>query len=146
MLKEFKAFIAKGNVLDLAVAVIMGAAFGGIVTSAVNDVIMPPIGLALHGINFSEMFITLNGATYATLADAKKAGAPVIAYGQFLNTIINFLIVAFFVFLIVQWSNKLTKPATAAEAAPTTKDCPFCASSIPIKAIRCPHCTSNFQK
>ena len=144
MLKEFKAFIAKGNVLDLAVAVIMGAAFGAIVTSAVNDVIMPPVGLALHGINFSEMFFALNGATYATLADAKKAGAPVIAYGQFLNTIINFLIVAFFVFLVVQWSNKLKKPATA--TAPATKDCPFCASSIPSKAIRCPNCTSDLQK
>jgi large conductance mechanosensitive channel len=146
MLKEFKAFIAKGNVLDLAVAVIMGAAFGAIVTSAVNDVIMPPIGLALHGINFADMFVALDGKTYEHLADARKVGAPVIAYGQFLNTIINFLIVAFFVFLIVQWSNKLTKPAAAAEAAPATKDCPFCASSIPIKAIRCPHCTSDLQK
>lgn len=145
MLKEFKAFIAKGNVLDLAVAVIMGGAFGAIVTSAVNDVIMPPIGLALHGINFSELFITLNGAAYATLADAKKAGAPVIAYGQFLNTIINFLIVAFFVFLVVQWSNKLKKPAPEAEAAPATRDCPFCATSIPVKAVRCPHCTSELK-
>ncbi len=146
MLKEFKAFIAKGNVLDLAVAVIVGGAFGAIVTSAVNDVIMPPIGLALGKVNFSELFLSLDGKTYATLADAKKAAAPVIAYGNFLNTVVNFLIVAFFVFLVVQWANKLKKPAPVVEVVPTTKECPFCASAIPLKAVRCPMCTSELKK
>src|SRR5271166_5017435 len=145
MLKEFKAFIAKGNVLDLAVAVIVGGAFGAIVTSAVNDVIMPPIGLMLGKVDFKELFFALDGKTYATLADAKKAAAPVIAYGTFLNTCVNFLIVAFFVFLVVQWANKLKKPAPVVEVAPTTKECPFCASAIPIKAVRCPLCTSDLK-
>jgi large conductance mechanosensitive channel len=145
MLKEFKAFIAKGNVLDLAVAVIVGGAFGAIVTSAVNDVIMPPIGLLLGHVDFKELFLPLNGVAYEHLADAKKAGAPVIAYGQFLNTIINFLIVAFFVFLVIQWTNKLKKPAPAVEAEPVSKECPYCASPIPIKAVRCPLCTSDLK-
>jgi large conductance mechanosensitive channel len=146
MLKEFKAFIAKGNVLDLAVAVIIGGAFGAIVTSAVNDVIMPPIGLVLGKVDFKELFIALDGKTYQTMADAKKAAAPVIAYGAFVNTVINFLIVAFFVFLVVQMTNKMKKPAApVAEAAPTTKDCPYCASPIPIKAVRCPLCTSDLK-
>jgi large conductance mechanosensitive channel len=144
MLKEFKAFIAKGNVLDLAVAVIIGAAFGAIVTSAVNDVIMPPIGLALGKVDFKELFVPLDGKTYATLAEAKKAAAPVIAYGSFLNTVINFLIVAFFVFLVVKSAERLKKPAPA--AAPTTKKCPFCASTIPLEAVRCPMCTSELTK
>ena len=145
MLKEFKAFIAKGNVLDLAVAVIIGAAFGGIVTSAVNDVIMPPIGLILGKVDFKELFFALDGKSYEHLADAKKAAAPVIAYGAFLNTVVNFLIVAFFVFLVVQAANKMKKPVPVPAAAPTTKDCPFCASSIPIKAVRCPLCTSDLK-
>jgi large conductance mechanosensitive channel len=145
MLKEFKAFIAKGNVLDLAVAVIVGGAFGAIVNSAVNDVIMPPIGLILGKVDFKELFFALNGQSYATLADAKKAAAPVIAYGSFLNTVVNFVIVAFFVFLVVQWTNKLKKPAPVVEVAPTTKECPFCASAIPIKAVRCPLCTSDLK-
>ena len=145
MLKEFKAFIAKGNVLDLAVAVIIGGAFGAIVTSAVNDVIMPPIGLILGKVDFKELFLALDGKTYATLADAKKAAAPVIAYGTFLNTVVNFLIVAFFVFLVVQWANKMKKPAPVVEVAPVTKECPFCASTIPIKAVRCPLCTSDLK-
>lgn len=145
MLKEFKAFIAKGNVLDLAVAVIIGGAFGAIVTSAVNDVIMPPIGLILGKVDFKELFFALNGQTYATLADAKKAAAPVIAYGAFLNTIVNFLIVAFFVFLVIQSVNKMKKPAPVVEVAPTTKECPYCASTIPIKAVRCPLCTSELK-
>jgi large conductance mechanosensitive channel len=145
MLKEFKAFIAKGNVLDLAVAVIIGGAFGAIVTSAVNDVIMPPIGMVLGKVDFKEMFCALDGKTYATLADAKKAAAPVIAYGTFLNTVINFLIVAFFIFLVVRAAERMKKPAPAAVAAPTTKDCPFCASPIPIKAVRCPLCTSELK-
>lgn len=145
MLKEFKAFIAKGNVLDLAVAVIVGGAFGAIVTSAVNDVIMPPIGLVLGKVDFKELFLALDGKSYATLADAKKAAAPVIAYGSFLNTVVNFLIIAFFVFLVVQWANKLKKPAPVVEVAATTKECPFCASTIPIKAVRCPLCTSDLK-
>ena len=144
MLKEFKAFIAKGNVLDLAVAVIIGAAFGAIVTSAVNDVIMPPIGLILGKVDFKELFLALDGKSYATLADAKKAAAPVIAYGTFMNTIINFLIVAFCVFLVVRMAEKLKK-APAPAAAPTTKECPFCFSAIPIKAVRCPQCTSELK-
>ena len=143
MLKDFKAFIAKGNVLDLAVAVIIGAAFGAIVTSAVNDVIMPPIGLILGKVDFSQLFISLDGNHYDSLKEAGKA--PVIAYGKFLNTVVNFLIVAFVVFLVVQWANKLKKPAPVVEVAPTTKDCPFCASAIPIKAIRCPLCTSELK-
>jgi len=143
MIKEFKAFIAKGNVLDLAVAVIIGGAFGGIVTSAVNDVIMPPIGLILGKVDFKELFVALDGKAYATLADAKKAAAPVIAYGAFMNTVVNFLIVAFFVFLVVQAASKMKKPAPAAD--PTTKECPFCASTIPIKAVRCPNCTSDLK-
>src|SRR5690349_6719055 len=111
MLKDFKAFIAKGNVLDLAVAVIIGGAFGAIVTSFVNDVIMPPIGLVLGKVDFKELFLPLDGKTYATLADAKKAAAPVLAYGTFLNTVVNFLIVAFVIFIVVQQANRMKKPA-----------------------------------
>jgi large conductance mechanosensitive channel len=144
MLKEFKAFIMKGNVLDLAVAVIIGAAFGSIVTSMVNDIIMPPIGMILGHIDFKELFISLNGQSYATMAAAKTAAAPVIAYGLFLNTVINFLIVAFVIFMVVKAANKLQRqPAPAAPAAPTTKDCKFCCQAIPIPATRCPHCTSQ---
>jgi large conductance mechanosensitive channel len=143
MLNDFKAFIAKGNVLDLAVAVIIGGAFGAIVTSFVNDVIMPPIGLILGHVDFKELFLPLDGKTYATLADAKKAAAPVLAYGTFLNTVVNFLIVAFVIFIVVQQANKLKKPAPV--VAPTTKECPFCASPIPIKAVRCPLCTSDLK-
>ena len=141
MLKDFKAFVMKGNVLDLAVAVIIGAAFGAIVTSAVNDVVMPPIGLLLGHVDFKELFFSLNGQSYPTLAAAKTAAAPVIAYGQFLNTVINFLIVAFVIFLVVRSASKLQKPAPA--AAPTTKDCAYCFTPIPIPAKRCPHCTSQ---
>lgn len=141
MLKEFKAFMMRGNVLDLAVAVIIGAAFGGIVTSAVNDVFMPPIGLLLGNVDFKDLFISLSGQSYPTLAAAKAAGAPVIAYGVFLNAIINFLIVGAVIFLVVRTANKLQKPVEA--PAPATKDCPFCATAIPIPATRCPHCTSQ---
>jgi large conductance mechanosensitive channel len=141
MLNDFKAFIMKGNVLDLAVAVIIGAAFGAIVTSMVNDIIMPPIGLLLSGVDFKDLFITLNGQSYANLAAAKAAAAPVISYGVFLNAIINFLIVSFVIFMVVRAASKLQKPAPV--AAPTTKDCGFCFSAIPIPAKRCPHCTSQ---
>lgn len=147
MLKEFKEFAMKGNMLDLAIGLILGAAFGAIVTSLVNDVIMPPIGLLLGSVDFKELFIALNGQTYATLADAKKAAAPIIAYGAFLNTIINFLIVAFVAFMIVKQANRLKRQEAApAPAAPTTKDCPFCASSISLKATRCPNCTSELSR
>ena len=144
MLKDFKEFAVRGNALDLAVAVIIGAAFGAIVTSLVNDMLMPPIGLLAGHMDFKDLFLTLNGQTYASLAAAKAAGAPVIAYGQFLNTIINFLIVAFAVFLLVKQVNRLKKPAAPA-AAPATKECPYCLSTIPAKAIRCAHCTSDVQ-
>jgi large conductance mechanosensitive channel len=144
MLKDFRAFIMKGNVLDLAVAVIIGGAFGAIVTSLVNDVIMPPIGLILGKVDFKELFISLNGITYSSLKDAKDKAAPVIAYGQFLNTVINFLIIAFVVFIVVRAASKLQRKAPEPPpAAPTTKDCSFCFTTIPIQAKRCPNCTSQ---
>jgi large conductance mechanosensitive channel len=138
MLKEFKDFAFKGNVLDLAVAVILGAAFGKVVTSLVDDVLMPPIGLLLGGVDFREMFLDLSRGGYATLAAASAAGAPVIRYGLFLNSIVTFLLVAFAVFLLVRQMNRwILKPG----AGP--KECPFCASMIPAKATRCPQCTSQ---
>lgn len=133
----------KGNVLDLAVAVIIGGAFGAIVTSLVNDVIMPPIGLILGHIDFKDLFISLNGQSYDSLAAAKAKAAPVIAYGQFLNTVINFLIVAFVIYMVVRAATKLHRPAPTPPAAATTKDCPFCFTAIPIPAKRCPNCTSQ---
>lgn len=141
MLKEFKDFAVKGNVVDLAVGVIIGAAFGKIVSSAVSDLLMPPIGMIAGKIDFSSLFISLNGESYDSLSKAKAAGAPVIAYGLFLNNTIDFLIVAFVIFLVVKQINRLKKPAPA--GPPTTKDCPRCATSIPIKATRCPNCTSE---
>lgn len=140
MFKEFKEFVLRGNVLDLAIAVIIGAAFGGIVNSLVNDVLMPPIGLLTGRVDFKDKFVALDGNHYATIADAKKASAATINYGQFLNTVINFLIIAFVIFLIVKQVNRLVKPKPAAV---TTKECPYCVSSIPIKAVRCPQCTSQ---
>jgi large conductance mechanosensitive channel len=142
MLKEFKEFIMKGNVLDLAIAVIIGAAFGAIVTSMVNDVVMPPIGLVLGHVDFKDLFVALNGQTYASLVAAKAAGAPVLAYGQFVNTVINFLLIAFVVFMVVKQANRFKKPAPA-PAAPATKECPYCVSTIALKAVRCPQCTSD---
>jgi len=145
MLKEFKKFAMRGNVLDLAVAVILGAAFGAVVKSFVDDIIMPPIGLLLGGIDFSSLFITLKqGATagpYATVALAKEAGAVTMNYGVFINTIITFIIVAFALFLVIRAMSRLQ--AKEAPAPVTTKDCPYCLSAIPIKATRCPHCTSQ---
>jgi large conductance mechanosensitive channel len=142
MLKEFKAFVMRGNVLDLAVGVIIGAAFGRIVTSLVQDILMPPIGWVLHGVDFSSLFIDLKGTHFDSLDAAKKSGDPIIGYGSFLNAFIDFLIVAFCVFLIVYFVNKWTKKPEPA-AAPTTKDCPQCAMSIPIQARRCGHCTTQ---
>lgn len=142
MLEEFKKFAMRGNVIDLAVGFIMGGAFGAIVTSLVNDIIMPPIGLILGRVDFKGLFIDLSGQGFKTLEAAKAASAPTINYGVFINTIINFVIVAFALFLLIRAVNQLTaKPP--APAAPTTKECPFCLSTIPIKATRCPHCTSQ---
>jgi large conductance mechanosensitive channel len=147
MLKEFREFAMRGNVVDMAVGIIIGAAFGAIVKSLVDDVIMPPIGLLLGSVDFSDLFITLKqGAAtgpYATLELAKRAGAVTLSYGAFFNTIISFLIVAFSVFMLVKGMNKLKRQQEAAPAAPTTKECPHCLSTIPIKAIKCAHCTSN---
>jgi large conductance mechanosensitive channel len=143
MLKEFKEFALRGNVLDMAIGIIIGGAFGKIVTSLVNDIIMPPIGLLLGRVDFSNLYINLSGKSFASLADAKAAGAATINYGMFLNEIINFIIIAFAIFLLVKQVNKLKRPALA--AAPTTKQCPYCQTEIPLKATRCPHCTSQLQ-
>jgi large conductance mechanosensitive channel len=143
MLKEFKEFAMRGNVLDMAIGIVIGVAFGKIVTSFVNDVVMPPIGLLLGKIDFSNLFIDLSGKSYATLAEAKAAGAATIKYGLFLNTVVDFVIVAFVIFLLIQQINRMKRQPEAAPAAPTTKECPYCLSSIAIKATRCSHCTSD---
>ena len=143
MLKEFKEFALKGNVVDLAIAVIIGAAFGKIITSLVNDIIMPPFGMLLGGVNFTDLFIALDGQTYPSLAVATAAGAPTINYGIFLNNIISFLIIAWVLYLIVKAINAMKKAPAPAPAEPAAKTCPQCATEIPIKAVRCPHCTSN---
>lgn len=142
MFKEFKEFIQKGNVMDLAVGFIMGAAFGKIVTSLINDVIMPPIGLLLGKVDFSNLYINLSGRPFETLAEAKKAGAATINYGAFLNTLFEFIIVSLAIFIMVKWINAMRRKPAPIPAVPTTKDCPFCFTAIPIKAVRCPHCTS----
>jgi large conductance mechanosensitive channel len=140
--KEFKTFILRGNVLDLAIGVIIGGAFGKIVASLVADILNPIIGLALGKVDFANLFIALNGQEYATIADAKKAGAPTLNYGLFINTVIEFVIVAFVIFLVVKQVNRFTaKPAPPPPAAPT-KECPECLSTIPAGAKRCPQCTS----
>jgi len=141
MIKEFKQFIMRGNVLDLAIGIIIGGAFGKIITSLVDDIIMPPIGLLLGKVDFANLYLALDGKTYASLVAAKDAGAPTLNYGLFINTIINFLIVAVAIFLLIKQINKLQKPAPV--EAPNTKDCPYCQTAIPIKATRCPHCTSQ---
>jgi large conductance mechanosensitive channel len=143
MLKEFKEFAMRGNVLDMAVGIIIGAAFGKIVSSFVNDILMPPIGLLLGKVDFSNLFINLSGTSYATLTEAKAAGAPTLNYGVFLNSVIDFLIVAFAIFLLIRQVNRLQRqPAPAPAEPPTTKECSYCLSTIPIKATRCPQCTS----
>jgi len=141
MFKEFKEFAMKGNVLDMAVGIIIGAAFGKIITSFVSDILMPPIGLLLGKMDFSSLFINISGQSYPSIAAAKAAGAATLNYGIFLNAIIDFLIVAFAIFLLIRQVNRMKRQP--AEAAPTTKDCPFCASAIPIPAKKCPHCTSQ---
>ncbi|HJQ31366.1 MAG TPA: large conductance mechanosensitive channel protein MscL [Pyrinomonadaceae bacterium] len=146
MFKEFREFIARGNVIDLAVAVVIGAAFGKIVTTFVEGVVMPPIGLILGRIDFASLFYVLDSSkgVPVSLADAKAKGIPVVAYGQFLNDIINFLIIAFVIFLVVKAYNRL-KSKQATDDAPTTKDCPYCLSTIPLKATRCKDCTSELR-
>ncbi len=142
---EFKQFVMRGNVIDMAVGVIIGGAFGKIVSSMVSDVIMPPIGLLLGKVDFSSLYINMSGKAFTSLAEAQKAGAPTLNYGLFLNNVINFLIVAFVIFMMIKQINKLQKPAKpGSPAAPTTKECPFCCSTIAIKAVRCPNCTSQF--
>lgn len=144
MLKEFKDFALRGNVLDLAVGVIIGAAFGKIIASFVSDILMPPFGLLLGKVNFTNLFISLNGVKYKTLEAAQTAGAPTINYGLFINNVIDFVIVAFVIFLVIRAINRMQKPAPTT-AEPTTKPCPHCISDIPIAATRCPHCTSQLK-
>lgn len=144
MLKEFKAFAMRGNVIDLAIGVIIGGAFGKIISSLVNDILMPPIGVLLGKVDFSNLYINMSGGSYDTLAKAQEAGAATVNYGLFINAVIDFLIVALVIFLIIRQINKLQPPAPA--AAPTTKECPFCFSAIPLKATRCPNCTSQLEE
>lgn len=149
MLKDFKEFAVRGNVVDMAVGIIVGAAFGTIVNSLVADIIMPPIGLLLGKVDFSNLFLVLKeGAApspYVSLADARKSGAVTLNIGLFINTIISFLIVAFAVFVVIRNINRLKKEEPAAPAAPATKECPYCLSVIPVKAVRCGHCTSELK-
>lgn len=151
MLKDFKEFMMRGNVVDMAVGIVIGASFGGIVKSLVDDVLMPPIGLLLGRVDFSNLYLTLRDGPvpgpYSALAEAKKAGAVTLNLGVFANTVINFVIVGLAIFLVVRSVNRLREmnKATEPEAAPTMRDCPFCASSISIKAVRCPHCTSSLE-
>ena len=142
MWKEFKEFVTRGNVLDLAVGIIIGAAFGKIVSSFVNDILMPPIGLLLGNVNFSDLYISLTGGTYKTLAEAKQAGAVTINYGAFLQSMVDFLIIAFAIFLIVRQVNRMRR---GQEKEPVTKECPYCKSSVAILATRCPQCTSELK-
>jgi large conductance mechanosensitive channel len=140
MFKEFKEFALRGNVLDMAIGIVLGVAFGRIVTSFVEDILMPPLGLLLGKVDFSNLFFSLTGTHFDTLAAAKAAGAPTINYGMFINHTLNFIIVAFAIFLLIRQVNRLKRPAVV---APTTRQCPLCLSAIPIKATRCAHCTSE---
>ena len=146
MWKEFREFVARGNVLDLAVGVIIGAAFGAIITSLVNDIIMPPIGMILGKVDFTNLFLSLNGQKYATLEEAQKAAAPTINYGLFLNAVVSFVIVAFAVFVVIKQVNRMRRPVAAPVAAPTDKECAYCRMSVPLMATRCPHCTSELTR
>ncbi|MDO9086568.1 MAG: large conductance mechanosensitive channel protein MscL [Anaerolineaceae bacterium] len=145
MLKEFKAFAMRGNVIDLAIGVIIGGAFGKIVSSFVTDVIMPLIGLLLGKINFANLFVNLSGEDYSSLVAAQEAGAPTLNYGLFINAIVDFLIVAFVIFLVIKGINKLSKPKPEPVVAPTTKKCAYCFTEIAIEATRCPNCTSQLE-
>ena len=141
MLAEFKKFVMRGNVMDLAIGVIIGGAFGKIVSSLVSDIIMPPIGLLLNGVDFSNLFVSLTGQPYATLAEAQAAGAPTLNYGSFINAVIDFVIIGLVIFLLIRAINRMQRPAPV--AAPSSKECPHCLSTIPLKATRCPNCTSQ---
>ena len=145
MLKEFKEFAMRGNVLDMAIGIIIGAAFGKIVTSFVGDILMPPVGLILGKVDFSNLFINLSGKSYTTIAEAKAAGAATLNVGLFLNSVIDFVIVAFAIFLLVRQINRMKRQPEPTPAAPATKECAFCFSSIPVRASRCPHCTSELR-
>jgi large conductance mechanosensitive channel len=145
MWKEFKEFAMRGSVLDLAIGIVIGAAFGKIVTSFVNDIVMPPVGLLLGRVDFSNLYINLSETHYASLAEAKAAGAPTINYGAFLNTVLDFLIVSLAIFLLVRQINRMRRQQEAPATKPTTKECFYCGTSIPLKAIRCPHCTSELE-
>ena len=146
MLKDFKEFAIKGNVIDMAIGVIIGGAFGKIVSSLLSDVLMPPIGLLMGRVDFSSLFVSLSGEQYASLAAAKAAGAPTLNYGLFLNTVLDFIIVAFVIFMVIRQINRLKRAEAApAPASPTTKTCAFCCSNIPLKATRCPACTSSLE-
>ncbi len=143
MFKEFKEFALKGNVVDMAVGIIIGAAFGKIVTSLVNDIILPPLGLLTGQVDFSNLFINLSNTTYSTLAEAKAAGVPTLNYGLFLGSVFDFIIVAFSIFMVVKQMNRFRRPE--APQAPTTGECPYCCSAVPLKASRCPSCTSDLK-
>ena len=143
MFKEFKEFAMRGNVVDMAVGIIIGGAFGKIVSSLVKDVIMPPIGKLMGNVDFANLFVTLGGQDFATLAEAQEAGAATINYGVFINTVLDFVIVAFAIFMVIRAMNKLKRKEEAPPAEPTTKECPQCLSTIPIKAVRCAHCTAQ---
>ncbi len=145
MLREFKQFALQGNVLEIGVGLIMGAAFGKVVSSLVNDVLMPPIGLLVGNVDFSSLFLSLSGRRYASLAEAKAAGAPTLNYGLFLNNVLDFLIVAVAIFLLIRQVNRLKLRTPTTAGAPTTKECPRCLSAIALKATRCPHCTSELK-
>jgi large conductance mechanosensitive channel len=145
MFKEFKEFAMKGNVVDLAVGVVIGGAFGKIVTSLVNDIIMPLVGLLIGGVDFTNLFITLDGSNFSTLAEAQEAGAATLNYGLFIGAIIDFLIISFSIFMVIRQINKLKKKEEVVVEEVTTKECNYCHTEIPIKATRCPHCTSNLE-
>ncbi len=144
MLKEFKEFAMRGNVLDMAVGIIIGAAFGKIITSFVGDILMPPLGLLLGKVDFTNLFVSLSGQSYPSLAAAKAAGAATINYGVFLNTVLDFVIVAFAIFLLIRQVNRFARKPEA-PPPPATKDCPYCVSAVPLRATRCPHCTSELK-
>ena len=142
MLREFKEFAMRGNMLDLAIGIVLGTAFGRIITSLVNDMLMPPIGLMLGGLDFASLFIALRGGPYPSVAAAKAAGAPTINYGVFLNTVVDFVLVAAVIFLVVKQINRMRRQP---DVTPTTKPCPFCLSTVPLNAVRCPYCTSDLK-
>ncbi len=145
MIKEFKEFAMRGNVMDMAIGIVLGAAFGKIVSSFVKDILMPPLGYLMGNVDFTNLFIDLSGKGFATLEEAQKAGAPTLNYGMFLNTVVDFVIIAFAIFLVVRQMNRLKKAEEPAPSEPTTKPCPYCLSEIPLEATRCPHCTSQLE-